>query len=98
MSDADDQEVADVSTTTFLAGLCAGAAIGAGLGLLFAPRPGYKLRGQPSRSATRAGGVASRSVADLAERVEAYESARDVVTHAGDAVEHPAAQASKWID
>ena len=96
---ADDRQGAENWTTTLLAALCAGAVIGAGIALLFAPRPGYQIRRQLSRSARRAGRAASRTVSDLTERgLDAYESARDGVTHASDEIERVATQASKQID
>jgi gas vesicle protein len=98
MSHADDRET-ESSTMMFLVGVCTGALIGATVGLLFAPRPGHQLRGQLSRSARRAGRVVSRTVDDLTDQgVEAYERARDVVTHATDEIERVAKQASEHID
>jgi gas vesicle protein len=98
MSHDDDRET-ESSTTMFLAGVCAGALMGAAAGLLFAPRPGYKLRGQLSRSARRAGRAVSTTVDDLTDQgIEAYERARDIVTHASDEIERVASQASEQID
>ncbi len=45
----------------FLAGLCAGAIVGTGVALLFAPRPGSELREQLADSASRAGDDITRA-------------------------------------
>ena len=49
-----EQEERRPSGGAFLAGLLMGAAIGAGLALLFAPKKGSELRGQIAESAKKA--------------------------------------------
>jgi hypothetical protein len=69
---------------SFLMGLLAGTVLGAGLGMLFAPKTGNELRGQlgeqASRlrsSATDAYGAASEKVSHMVDRGrEAYDRAR----------------------
>lgn len=69
---------------SFLMGLLAGTVLGAGLGMLFAPRPGAELRTQLSeqteRLRTQAGGAysqASEKVHQMVDRGrEAYDRAR----------------------
>lgn len=68
----------------FAAGLFAGVAIGAGLGLLYAPRKGSELREQLADATTKAGKRVSKTVDALTERGRhLYERARDVVPHVG---------------
>ena len=69
---------------SFLMGLLAGTVLGAGLGMLFAPKPGSELRGQLGEQATRlrssandAYGAASEKVGQMVDRGrEAYDRAR----------------------
>ena len=69
---------------SFLMGLLAGTVLGAGLGMLFAPKPGSELRGQLGEQATRlrssandAYGAASEKVSQMVDRGrEAYDRAR----------------------
>jgi hypothetical protein len=69
---------------SFLMGLLAGTVLGAGLGMLFAPKPGSELRGQLGEQAGRlrstandAYGAASDKVNQMVDRGrEAYDRAR----------------------
>lgn len=69
---------------SFLMGLLAGTVLGAGLGMLFAPKPGSELRGQLGEQAGRlrtsandAYGAASEKVSQMVDRGrEAYDRAR----------------------
>lgn len=69
---------------SFLMGLLAGTVLGAGLGMLFAPKAGSELRGQLGEQATRlrssandAYGAASEKVSQMVDRGrEAYDRAR----------------------
>ena len=69
---------------SFLMGLLAGTVLGAGLGMLFAPKAGSELRGQLGEQATRlrssandAYGAASDKVSQMVDRGrEAYDRAR----------------------
>ncbi len=71
----------------FVMGLLTGTVLGAGLGMLFAPKPGSELRDQISDSATTVGRTASESYKKaagaantIAERGrELYGRARDAV-------------------
>ena len=63
----------------FLFGLLAGAALGAGLGLLFAPKKGRELRGQLADSASSVGRAASDRYHKVAGAVSAIaDRGRDV--------------------
>ena len=69
---------------SFLMGLLAGTVLGAGLGMLFAPKAGTELRGQLGEQATRlrssandAYGAATEKVSQMVDRGrEAYDRAR----------------------
>jgi gas vesicle protein len=72
----------------FLMGLLAGTVLGAGLGMLFAPRAGSELRSQLSDQAGRWRNTANDAYQQASEKVtqfvdrgrEAYEKARGVAT------------------
>ncbi len=72
----------------FLMGLLAGTVLGAGLGMLFAPRAGSELRGQISDQAGKWRNTANDAYQQASEKVtqfvdrgrEAYEKARGVAT------------------
>jgi gas vesicle protein len=69
---------------SFLMGLLAGTVLGAGLGMLFAPRTGSELRNQLSEQATRLRSTANETYNQASEKVsqmvdrgrEAYDRAR----------------------
>jgi gas vesicle protein len=69
---------------SFLMGLLAGTVLGAGLGMLFAPKAGSELRGQVSEQAGRLRTTANDAYSQAQEKVsqmvdrgrEAYERAR----------------------
>ena len=73
---------------SFLMGLLAGTVLGAGLGMLFAPKAGSELRSQISESATKLRSTANESVQQASEKVsqmmdrgrEAYDRARSSVS------------------
>jgi len=84
------------SNAGFFTGLLAGALIGTGLGLLFAPRKGTELRGQVAESATNVGQAISKTVDGWSERGrEVYDRARDVVSRAGDEIDRVAGDAAR---
>lgn len=76
----------------FLMGLLAGTVLGAGLGMLFAPRPGSELRHQLSEQAGRLRNTASDAYQQAADKVthmaergrEAYDKARSATGTTGD--------------
>src|SRR5438874_11878021 len=87
---------------SFMIGLITGAVLGAGLGLLFAPRSGTALRSQLSKSAGDWADAASQgyrraadAASDLADRGrEVYDRARDVVSRTADEAERFARDAT----
>jgi gas vesicle protein len=76
---------------SFLMGLLAGTVLGAGLGMLFAPKPGSELRSQLSEQAGRLRTSATDGYQHATEKVsqivdrgrEAYDRARSAATGAG---------------
>ena len=72
---------------SFLMGLLAGTVLGAGLGMLFAPRPGSELRNQLTEQAGRLRSTANDTYNQATEKVsqivdrgrEAYDRARSSV-------------------
>jgi gas vesicle protein len=84
------------STGAFFAGLFAGAVIGAGLGLWFAPKSGEEMREQLTGTARDLGQRASRTVNDLADRGrEVFDRARDVMNTAGEQINQVASDAAR---
>lgn len=84
------------STGAFLTGLFAGAVIGAGLGLWFAPKPGTEMREQVTDAAKEFGQRAGRTVNDLADRGrEVFDRAREVVSTAGEQIAQVANETSR---
>jgi gas vesicle protein len=84
---------------TFMTGLFAGALIGTGIGLLFAPRKGSELREQLSDAATNAGKTMSKTADDFVQKGRgAYDRARDVASRAGDEIDRVAGAAAKSMD
>jgi hypothetical protein len=73
---------------SFLMGLLAGTVLGAGLGMLFAPRPGSELRNQLTESAGRLRSTANDTYHQASEKVsqmvdrgrDAYDRARSSMT------------------
>jgi len=73
----------------------AGAVIGAGIGLWFAPRSGLEMREQLSDSAKAMGKAVNDTVDDLAARGrEAYERVRDIAARASEEI----ARAGEQLD
>ena len=98
---------------SFVMGLLTGTVLGAGLGILFAPKSGSELRGQISEQAGNIANAASDryrrvsdAAGDLADRGrEVYEKTRDVVSRgadeayqkARDAVSRGADEAQRYV-
>jgi gas vesicle protein len=77
---------------SFLMGLLAGTVLGAGLGMLFAPRPGSELRNQLTEQAGRLRSTAGDAYSQASGKVnqmvdrsrEAYDRARSNTGNVGD--------------
>jgi gas vesicle protein len=84
------------SKGAFFTGLFAGAVIGAGLGLLFAPKKGDDIREQITDGAKEFSKRASRTVTDLNDRSrEAFDRAREIVNTASDQLTQVASDAAR---
>ena len=84
------------STGAFLTGLFAGAVIGAGLGLWFAPKSGIEMREQLTGTARDMGNRVSKTVDDLADRGREYfDLAREVMNTATEQAGNVASEAQK---
>ena len=84
------------STGAFFTGLFAGAVIGAGLGLWFAPKSGAEMREQIGDQARQFGERASKTANDLADRGrEVFDRAREVINTAGDQASQVASDVAK---
>jgi len=87
------------STGAFFTGLFAGAVIGAGLGLWFAPKSGAEMREQISDQARQFGERASKTANDLADRGrEVFDRAREVINTAGDQASQVASDAARTLN
>ena len=87
------------SGMSFMTGLFAGALIGTGLGMLFAPRKGSELREQLSDAANNMSKTVSKTADEFVQRGRnVYDRARDVASRAGDEVERATGAASKGME
>ena len=83
----------------FFAGLCAGAIVGTGVALLFAPRPGSELREQLADSAARASDAVSKTVDAFAQRGQQMAArAQSTVSQASDEISRAADQVATQVD
>ena len=81
---------------SFLMGLLAGTVLGAGLGMLFAPKPGSELRNQLGEQAERLRSTANETYQQASDKVsqmvdrgrEAYDRARGNVSNIGGTETH----------
>jgi gas vesicle protein len=72
---------------SFLMGLLAGTVLGAGLGMLFAPKAGAEVRKQLSEQANRLRSTASDTIQQASERInQASQQANDRFNQASDKV------------
>jgi gas vesicle protein len=91
MNYEEDRQDALGSNAAFFMGLAAGAVIGAGIGLLFAPRKGSEIRSQVSDAAANFGQTVQRTADDVVEQ------SRQWYGRARDAVSQTAAQADRFV-
>ena len=95
-SDSDD---AGTSAGTFFIGMFAGAVIGAGLGLWFAPKSGVQMREDLAGTAKDVGNRVSTTVTELSNKGrEAFDRAREVMSTASDQIDSVTADAAKTIE
>jgi gas vesicle protein len=84
MADYNDRYDSEGGGAGFMMGLLTGTVLGAGLGMLFAPRPGSELRTQLTDQASKLRNTAGGAYSQVGERVtqivdrgrEAYDRAR----------------------
>jgi gas vesicle protein len=98
---ANEYDYESGSGSGFMMGLLTGTVLGAGLGMLFAPKAGSELRGQLTDTASKVGNAASESYHKVAERAgdlkdKGREMGRDVVGRAKDAVSRGAEEARRY--
>ena len=92
----DSNDYGGSATGAFFTGLFAGAVIGAGLGLWFAPKSGVEMREQIGDQARQFGERASKTVNDLADRGrEVFDKAREVMNTAGEQIGQVASDAQR---
>lgn len=102
MADGYDRFDNDSGGGSFVMGLLTGTVLGAGLGMLFAPKAGSELRGQLSEQAGNLKSTASdgyrkatQAAGDIAERGrEYYDKARDAVAKGADEAQRYVKEAS----
>jgi gas vesicle protein len=78
----------------FMLGLLTGTVLGAGLGMLLAPKAGAELRGQLGEQARNLGNVASEQVRKASDQASGWaEKGRDLVNQTREAVSRGAEEA-----
>ena len=96
MTQGNDQEHSQDSNAAFFTGLVAGTLIGAGFGVLFAPRRGAELRQQVTESATNVAQTVSKTVDEVTEQGRAaFARVQDVASRATTLVDRMAGKANK---
>jgi gas vesicle protein len=94
MADNFDQYEQGRGNGAFLMGLLTGAALGAGIGMLLAPKAGAELRGQLNEQAKNWSNVASEQYKKAADTAGTWaEQGRGIVTKAREAVSRGADEA-----
>jgi gas vesicle protein len=91
MADTYDRYDGEGGGAGFMMGLLAGTVLGAGLGMLLAPKAGADLRGQIGQQARDFGNKASEQYRRASETASGWaERGRDIVNQAREAVSHGA--------
>jgi len=88
--------------SSFVIGLLTGTVLGAGLGLLFAPKPGSELRGQLSEKANNLANTASEGYRKASETANEWvdkgkEMGRDVYDKTREAVSRGSEEAQRYV-
>jgi gas vesicle protein len=97
MADGHDRFDSENGGSSFVAGLLTGTVLGAGLGMLFAPRAGSELRHQISDQAGNLANTASEGYRRASETAGTWaEKGRDVVGKARDAVNRGMEEAQRY--
>lgn len=83
---------------SFVKGLLTGTVLGAGLGMLFAPKPGSELRNQITDQASSLANTATDSYRKVTEAAsELADKSREMYDKARDAVTHGAEEAQRYV-
>ena len=83
---------------SFVLGLLTGTVLGAGLGMLFAPKTGTDLRSQLSEQAAALGNTASEGARRAGESASQWaERGKEIYSKASDAVSKGAEEAQKYV-
>ena len=92
-----NQHDTDGNGSGFIMGLLAGTVLGAGLGMLLAPKAGTELRGQVAEQARTFGTKASEQYRRAGETATAWaERGREAVNQAREAAQHGAEEARSY--
>src|SRR5436309_10975483 len=84
--------------SSFVMGLLTGTVLGAGLGMLFAPKSGSELRGQLSEQAGNLASTAQEGYRKATETASEWaDRARDAADKARDAVSRGADEAQRYV-
>jgi gas vesicle protein len=94
MADSYDRYDSEGGGGGFMMGLLTGTVLGAGLGMLLAPKAGAELRGQLGEQARNIGNAASEQYRKASESASGWaEKGREMVGHAREAVSRGAEEA-----
>jgi gas vesicle protein len=97
MSDSYDRYNSEAHTGGFMMGLLTGTVLGAGIGMLLAPKSGSDLRGQLGEQAKNFGNRASEQYRRASETANTWaERGRDMVNQAKSAVQKGAEEAQGY--
>ena len=97
MSDSYERYNAEAHTGGFMMGLLTGTVLGAGLGMLLAPKSGSDLRDQIGEQAKNFGNQAAEQYRRASETATTWaERGRDMVNHAKDAVQRGVDEAQSY--
>lgn len=97
MADGHDRYDSDHGGGSFVAGLLTGTVLGAGLGMLFAPRAGSELRHQITDQAGNLAKEASEGYRRASESAGTWaEKGREVAGKAGEAFTHGVDEAQRY--
>src|SRR5438477_2287682 len=98
MADGYDRFDNEAGGGSFVMGLLTGTVLGAGLGMLFAPKAGSELRGQISEQAGKVANTASEGYKRAADVAGDWaDKGRDMYGKARDAVSRGADEAERYV-
>jgi gas vesicle protein len=96
MADTYDRYDSETNGSGFMMGLLAGTVLGAGLGMLLAPKAGSELRGQIGEQARTLGNKASEQYRRASETASGWaERGREMVDKARESMSHTGADSTR---